>query len=104
MIANWIMIILTLAIACFTWLVWKVYRRIAGLTGAMESHSTIMLRIEAERGIKNKPIKIIWWDPTIKDPPFTGKHGEEAELEEIRLFLPPKYRQKKTSKLKALFY
>jgi len=63
------MIILTLIIALLTFLLWKVYERIAWLTGAMETHSDLMLRIEAKRGINEQPIKLVWWDPTIADPP-----------------------------------
>ena len=44
-VTDWIMAVLTLIIAFFTFLVWKVYDRIAWLTGAMGSHSEIMLRI-----------------------------------------------------------
>ena len=66
---TWIMILLTATIALFTYLVWKVYERIAWLTGAMETHSELMLRIEACRGVRDEPIKLLWWDPTIEDPP-----------------------------------
>lgn len=38
-VTNVIMILLTAIIALFTYLVWKVYERIAWLTGAMERQS-----------------------------------------------------------------
>lgn len=63
--SDGIMIVLTLVIAFFTYLVWKVYERIAWLTGAMESHSELMLRIEAKRGIEGQPIEILQWDPIV---------------------------------------
>jgi hypothetical protein len=69
MITDWLLVILTLVIAALTYLVWKVYERIAWLTGSMESHSDLMLRIEALRGIEVKPIELVWWDPTIEDVP-----------------------------------
>lgn len=92
---NWIMIGLTLIIAFFTYLVWKVYERIAWLTGAMESHSNIMLRIEAKRGISNQPIKLVWWDPTIEPPPVKGDHGQEIDLNTIYVYLPLSQRKNK---------
>lgn len=101
------MAILTLVIAVFTYLVWKVYERIAALTGAMESHSEIMLRIEAIRGAPNgKQIEMVWWDPTIETPPLKKEHGQPAKLERIYLYIPPALRQNKPSfwtKLRELF-
>ena len=74
MLTDWILVFLTFVIAIFTFLVWKVYERIAWLTGAMESHSDLMLRINAARGINGKPIDLVWWDPTIADAPVTKEH------------------------------
>jgi hypothetical protein len=96
MITDWIMVGLTLVIAVFTYLVWKVYERIAWLTGAMESHSDLMLKIETLRGIReNQPIELIWWDPTIEDPPVNREHGKLVELNKIYVSIPPKYRRNK---------
>ena len=86
--ATFIMILLTAFIALFTFLVWKVYERIASLTGAMESHTELMLRIEARRGIAGEPVKVIWWDPTLESPPIERKHGQEANLDTIYCFVP----------------
>ena len=101
------MIILTLVIAFFTFLVWKVYERMAWLTGAMESHTDLMLRIEAKRGIKDgREIKLIWWDPTIERPPIKREHGQEMELDTIYVYLPPNERKVKAtwqSRVKNLF-
>lgn len=96
MLTDWITVILTLVIAFFTFLVWKVYERIAWFTGAMESHSDLMLKIEAMRGSgTGQPIKLIWWDPSIGDPPVSRKHGKEVDLNTIYVCLSPKYRQRK---------
>lgn len=98
MITDLIMVFLTFVIAALTYLVWKVYERIAWLTGAMESHSDLMLRIEALRGAPNgKPIDLIWWDPSIKEAPIVQEHGKKVELNQIYVYLPPRLRQKKPS-------
>ena len=103
---NFLMVLLTAVIALFTFLVWKVYERIAWLTGAMETHSDLMLRIEAKRGINDSPIKVVWWDPTIEKPPGKREHGKEVELNTIYCYLPPRERRVQPSwcsKLKDLF-
>jgi hypothetical protein len=97
MITDWILVIFTAVIAFFTYLVWKVYERIAWLTGAMETHSDLMLRIEASRGINGRPIRLVWWDPTIVEPPINREHGQEVNLETIYCYLPPKLRKNKPS-------
>lgn len=93
--SNWIMIFLTVVIAFFTYLVWKVYERIAWLTGAMETHSDLMLRIEARRGIGGEPINLVWWDPTIESPPVKREHGKEIDLSTIYIYLPLNQRRHK---------
>jgi len=106
MITDWLLVLLTLVIAIFTYLVWKVYERIAWLTGAMESPSALMLRIEAQRGIRDEPIDLVWWDPTIAKPPSQAEHGKPAELNRILVFIPPEHRQNKPStrhRLRDLF-
>lgn len=90
---NWIMAVFTVVIAIFTYLVWKVYQKIAWLTGAMESHSEINLRLLA----KAQNVKVINWDPTIELPPSTKEHGKEAILETIYVYLPLKQRKHKPS-------
>ena len=89
------MVVLTLVIAFFTYLVWKVYDRIAWLTGAMETHSEIMLRIEAKRGINGQPIKLVAWDPTIEAPPIKREHGQEIDVNTIYVYLPLGQRKNK---------
>lgn len=104
--AESFMVILTLVIAFFASLVWKVYERMAWLTGAMETHSDLMLRIEARRGINGEPINLVWWDPTIEKTPTKKDHGQEIDLSTIYIYLPPEMRRNKPTskeKLKALF-
>lgn len=107
--SNWVMVVLTsimvfftIVIAFFTFLVWKTYERIAWLTGAMESHSDLMLRIEARRGIKDgDPIRIVWWDPTLGESVPKKEHGKDVDLSTIHIFLPVEMRRKqKTTKQK----
>ena len=72
--------------------------RLAWFTGAMESHSELMMRIEAARGIKDKPIPVIWWNPEPGDrEPFhtPHEHKEEAELTQIKLKVPLSQRKDK---------
>jgi hypothetical protein len=105
-VAAWITVIATLVIAFLTFLVWKVYERMAWLTGAMETHSDLMLRIEAQRGINGEPIKLVWWDPTIGKTPTKKEHGQRIDLSTIYVYLPLEMRQNKRTfrdKLKALF-
>lgn len=89
----------TAVIAWFTYLVWKTYKQIEWLTGSMESYAMLTLAIEAKRGTatKKKPIKVVWWDPTIEKPPTTYRHGKEADLETIYIYVPPRYRKWRTS-------
>jgi len=86
-------VVLTAVIAFFTYLVWLVYDRIAWLTGSMETYSAVMLRIEAARGVSGTPIEVFWWDPTIEPFPFTGAHGQPADLKRIYLAVPLRHRQ-----------
>ena len=83
-----IMVILTTFLVFLTYLVWKVYERIAWLTGALESHSELMLRIEAKRGINGQPIKLVAWDPTIDPLPIKREHGQEIDINTIYCYLP----------------
>lgn len=93
--ANWMLVLLTLVIAFLTFLVWKVYERIAWLTGAMETHSEIMLQIEAKRGINGQPISLVAWDPTIEPPPIKREHAKVIDLSTIYVYLPLQQRKNK---------
>ena len=95
---NFIMIMLTLVIAVFTGLVFLVYERIEWLTGAMETHSDLQMRIEA----KNAKIDLIWWDPSIEPFPTSAEHGKPINLNEIYCGLPPRLRKNKPTFLDRL--
>ena len=96
MIANWIIVFLTLVIALFTILIFLVYERIEWLTGAIESHSDMMLRLEAIRVSRvGEPIEIIWWDPSVDSPPLKYDHESKLELGLIYRSVPPKHRKDK---------
>lgn len=104
--AEWIMVAFTFVIIFFTFQVWKVYVRTEFLTGAIESHSNLMLRIEASRGINGKPIKLVWWDPTVEKPPVEQAHGQEIDISTIYIYLPLDQRRcslTRFQKLKSLF-
>ncbi|HLC42317.1 MAG TPA: hypothetical protein VJO34_11955 [Methylomirabilota bacterium] len=88
-----LLVVLTAVVAFFTYLVWLVYDRIAWLTGSMETYSALILRIEAARGVSGTPIEVIWWDPTIEPFPFTGAHGQPADLNRIYMGVPLRQRR-----------
>lgn len=91
-LTDWLMVIISGLLLIISYFTWRISSRLAWLTGAMETHSTMMLRIEAKRGIDGQPIKVIWWDPSREAFPFSGEHRAEADLEKIYLGIPPKYR------------
>ena len=78
--------VFTVVIAVFTFLVWRTYERMARFTGAMESHSELMLRLRA----KECGIKVIAWDQTVDVYPKARKaHGQEIALEPICVAVDP---------------
>ncbi len=92
-----IVVVLSVIVMAFTILTYMLYERITWLTGSMESHSTLMLRLEALRtSNEGTPIKVIWWDPKIEDWPHEGEHGDEAELKTIYLGIPLDRRKNKS--------
>lgn len=91
-ITDWLSVLIMLLLVVLNFLVWRVNKRLTWLTGALESHSTWILRIEAMRGVNGKPLKVIWWDPNREKPPFKGAHGIEAQPDDLYLYLPPQYR------------
>jgi len=104
MITDWIIAGLTFVIALFTCLVWRTYSRIAWLTGSMETHSDLMLRLQALKGgADGKPIDLVWWDPNIADPPGVREHDKPVDMNRIHIFLPPKLRRKKPPLWKRLW-
>jgi len=91
-LTDLLMVIISGLLLILSFFVWRINARVSWLTGAMESHSTMMLRIEAKLGVEKEPIKVIWWYPTMQKFPFSGEHGQEAKLNKIYLGIPPKYR------------
>lgn len=63
--------------------------RMNWLTGALESHSCLQLRLAA----KKEGIRVVWWDKNIEPWPHKGEHGEAADLDVIYVGLPPKLRR-----------
>lgn len=92
-ITDWLNGLVAFLLLFLNILVWRLSRRATWLTGALESHSTFMLRLEAKRGVDGKPIRVVWWDPNREKPLFTGAHGVEADLEQVYLYLPPEHRE-----------
>ncbi len=91
-LTDWLMAIISIFLFLLGCFVWRINAKIGWFTGALETHSELMLRIEAKRGINGEPIKVIWWNPLTKHFPFSGEHSTEAELSEIYLGIPPKFR------------
>ena len=72
----------------------EVQERANWLSGALESHSSVMLRLRAEELGK----KLIWWDPThdgpvSKPPPSSQAHGAPAEVTTVYPYVDPKLRR-----------
>ena len=86
-LTDWLMVIISGLLLLLGYFAWRISAKVAWLTSAMETHSTMTLRIEAKRGISGEPIKIIWWDPSIESFPFYGEHGKEAELQDIYIYI-----------------
>jgi hypothetical protein len=83
-------LILAGAIVYFAWASWHVASRLAWLTGAMESHSDIMTRLEAQK----QKIPMVWWDPTAEMFPDDGvAHGKECRINKIAVGLPTHLRK-----------
>src|SRR5690349_8656463 len=82
--------ILTGVLCVLTFITWRVFKLQAWLSGALESHSLLMLRMEA----RDRNIPAVWWDPDIEDPPTAALrgHGKPAELPAIYLSLPQRER------------
>ena len=68
----------------------RLQERLVWFTGAMASHSNVMVRLEA----KKQGVRTIWWNPeeyrekTGRKWPKTASHGESAEPQLIRVGVP----------------
>ena len=72
----------------------ELQARATWLSGALESHSELMLRLRAEELGK----QVVWWDPTYdgpqkKRPPTKAEHGASAVVETVFVYLPPELRR-----------
>ena len=103
---NEVIAIFTVVVAFFTYLVWRVYRRIEWLTGAMESHSALQLRLEAAKLVlpNGQPVRVVWWDPDIESPPVTPEHGKDAQINQVYLYLPPHLRRNRKKLSRKLWH
>jgi hypothetical protein len=86
--SDWINALLGVAVSASAFATWRTAKKVEWLTGAMESHSFLMVRLAA----KEQGVKCIWWDPTIEAPP-PHSYREDAVLDSIRIFLPMEHRQ-----------
>ena len=83
----------TAGIFILTFQLWRIHQRTVWLTGAMETHSDLMLRLQA----KQQGIEMIWWDPTVEIFPFKGEHGKSVELNRILVGVTLKHRRNQPS-------
>jgi hypothetical protein len=103
--SEWIAILSLTISAILTYLIFKANNRLTGLTGAMETHSQLMLMLEA----KKQGVDVIWWDPFFEGPnkkwPRHASHNTKARIKEIFIGLPESRRRKHSifSRLKVLF-
>lgn len=73
-------LILAGAILYFAWASWRISSRLARLIGAVETHASMSIKLEA----KKQGVPIVWWDPTVETlPDEEAAHGEECRLEKI---------------------
>jgi hypothetical protein len=76
----------TLAAPVVDYFIWKTSKRVEWLTGSLESSQMTTLRLDVKE--HHQDVELIWWDPTIKPWPHSGKHGEKVETKRIYLGLP----------------
>jgi hypothetical protein len=88
-VPDWAMAGFAAATAYYAYQSGKSSRRVEWLIGALESHSTIRLRMRAKRD----GLKVVAYDPVTARFPARGPlTGEEWPLETIYLALPPEFR------------
>lgn len=63
-------------------------RRLVTLVGAIESHTTLGLRLRA----REAGVEVVWWDPTRERVPTQRAHGDAATVERIYLYVPQRER------------
>ncbi len=94
-LTDWLMVGVSAALLWLSVLVWRINKQIAWFTGAMESHSQLMLMLEAG---KKEQITLKWWDPYFNGPkkewPTKAQHNEKIEPNEIYIGVPVNRRKK----------
>lgn len=94
-VTDLFMVGISVALLWLSFLAWRINKQIAWFTGAMESHSQIMLMLEAS---KKEAVTLRWWDPYFNGPkkewPTKGQHNEAIELKEIYVGLPVERRKR----------
>ena len=81
---------LTAVLCVLAFLTWRIYKRMEWLSGALESHSMLMIRMTA----REKNVPMVWWDPDVAEAPTAAlrAQGKPAELPAIYLYLPQRER------------
>jgi hypothetical protein len=77
------------ATTLFAFQSWRSSKKVEWLIGALESHSTVRLRMEAKRDGLN----VVAWDPEQSSPSRVPMTGQEWPLDEIYLAIPPDLRR-----------
>ena len=88
-VAEWGMVLFAGATAYYAYQSGKSSKRVEWLIGALESHSTIRLRMQAKRD----GLKVVAYDPaSSRYPARVPQIGEEWNLETVYLAVPPEFR------------
>jgi hypothetical protein len=95
-VAEWAMALFAAATALLAFSSYRSSKQVEWLMGALESHSTTRVRMQAKRdGLKVKA-----YDP--KDSRYPGRIpllGEEWHLDEVHLALPREFRRRSQFRL-----
>lgn len=79
-----------------------VLEKICWVLGAIETHSSLFLKIEALRGVDGNPLELLWGDPTIRKSNIKHEHGEKIDLKSIYFSIPQKDRKIKRTLLNKI--
>lgn len=86
---DWMIAAFASATALSAYQSWRSSKKVEWLIGALESHSTLRLRMEAKRD----NLKVIAWDPSQSSPARVPITGHDWPLDEIYLAIPPDLRR-----------
>ncbi len=91
-IPIWVFVLAAIATAAIAWLTFllvRINRRLTAFTGALESHSTLRLRL----ALKKENIPVVWWDKTVEPWPVENlRHRNRSELTHAVLGVPERLR------------